>query len=117
VGANNSVFGDPCSGTRKSLAISYSCQTQSTALAAKDFVGYYEQMPILNNWHKVNITLVNNALKWTNASGVSWSLTFSSGVLKSGSDCPYGVQTLSIEKTGTNTVTGLRFTGELYQKR
>ncbi|MCU0663075.1 MAG: hypothetical protein MUC50_12205 [Myxococcota bacterium] len=94
------------------------CKTTSTALAAKDFVGYYERTPVLNNWHKVNITLVNNALRWKNADGVSWSLTFASGVLKAGSDCPYGAQTISVEKkAGTNTITGLRFNGELYLRR
>jgi hypothetical protein len=30
VGANNSVFGDPCSGTPKKLAITYTCGTAST---------------------------------------------------------------------------------------
>jgi hypothetical protein len=119
VSATNGVFGDPCQGTKKKLAVTYSCRNSTTtaALSAKDFVGYYERSPVQNSWHKVNISLENNVLKWKNSAGVVWSLKFENNVLQTSSDCPYGATTITVEKQGTNTVTGLRFNGELYQRR
>ena len=109
------MFGDPCPGTGKKLAVAYACRSTSTTLAAKDFVGYYERTPVLNDWHKVAIAFNNNTLLWTNAAGRSWSLTFSNGVLKTGPDCPYGMTTISVEKTpGTNKITRLGFNQDLY---
>lgn len=118
VSASNSVFGDPCSGTRKGLAVVFSCRSgSSTGLAAKDLAGYYERSPVQNDWHKVNVTFENNSLKWKNQAGVTWSLQLSNDVLRTGSDCPYGAQTITVEKQGANTVTGIRFRGELYKRR
>ena len=117
VGVNNATFGDPCPGKAKKLAVLYTCSGGTTGLAAKDFVGHYERTPAANNWHRVDITLENNALWWKNAAGVKWSLVYAGGVLKTGSDCNYGVQVIEVEKqSGSDPIKSLKFNGERYYK-
>ncbi|MCU0664428.1 MAG: hypothetical protein MUC50_19125 [Myxococcota bacterium] len=86
-------------------------------ITGEALVGYYERLPVENDWHKVNVTLEGGALRWGNAAGVSWSLNLVDGVLTTGSDCPYDVKTVGIETSGGSTVTGLTFNAELYVRR
>lgn len=88
---------------------------QDKALLTRDLVGKYERKPVLNDWHKVEITLESNRLWWKNAAGKRWSLTYVNGILKSGTDCPYGVKSISIQQAGSS-VASLAFSGETYQK-
>ena len=88
------------------------------SLASTDFIGYYERTPVANDWHKVNISLENNTLWWKNVAGVKWTLKFSNEILKTDASCPYGEKTISVITQGdSNTITGLRFNGEIYYKR
>jgi hypothetical protein len=115
--AVNAVFGDPCSGTKKKLAVAYTCSDETTNSALKSFVGHYEHTPILNNWHKVDISVENNALWWRNAAGVRWSLSYASGVLMTGSDCPYGARVIDVEtQPGSDAIKSLKFLGSSYYK-
>jgi hypothetical protein len=120
VTADNQTFGNPCptSTWPKKIAVKYTCREDTTKFVLQDFVGQYERSPILNDWHKVDITLVNNTLRWKNAAGTSWALSYVNGVLKTGADCPYGVKEIDIEKkSGTNTIQTLIVGGERFVRK
>ncbi len=119
VKADNQTFGNPCptSTWPKKLAVKYTCREDTTKFVLQDFVGQYERSPVLNDWHKVDITLANNALRWKNAAGTSWALSYVNGVLKTGADCPYGVKEIDIEKkSGTNAIETLIFNDRFVRK-
>ena len=66
-------------------------------LKPEDLVGSYQRLPVENPWHEVQITLdASGQLWWENAAQVTWKLFLESGVLTTGEDCPYGVNTLGI---------------------
>lgn len=85
------------------------------ALTARDITGSYQRKPVENGWHQVQITLENGRLWWKNQAGSRWSLTYQNGVLKTGTDCPYGVKTVTIRQTG-GVLSSLSFLGDTYQK-
>ncbi len=78
-----------------------------------DFMGQYQRLPVANEWHEVAVVLEGDALRWTNAAGVSWSLHVRGDELWTGSDCPYGESKLSIE-VADGRISALRFGGEAY---
>lgn len=80
-----------------------------------DFTGQYERDPVENDWHKVTITVTDNALTWTNAANASWSMVVDGAVLKSGADCPYGEMPVPIE-TKDGKILSLVFNGEKYKR-
>ena len=58
--------------------------------------GQYRRVPIENDWHQVDINIINDSLVWQNAAGVSWNLEIIDGYLWTASDSPYGAQRLGI---------------------
>lgn len=79
-------------------------------------VGSFERRPIQNGWHDVEIILENESLIWQNAASVSWSLEIIDGELWTGSDCPYGVQRLTINADMNGELSSILFLGEPYEK-
>lgn len=94
-----------------------STSTQLSVLSL--FLGEYENHLYdqggKNNWHYVTIswdTTNNNALRWTNRAGVSWTLTPTSNkeILAVGQDCPYysrGYTQAIVQWDNNGQVTGL----------
>ena len=91
-----------------------------TVLSTEDFVGSYERRPVQNDWHRVEIRLESDGLRWRNEAGAEWALTWSGGQLLSAEDSPYGQQALAIEPRRdasgqvTADVRALYFLGEAY---
>lgn len=80
-------------------------------------VGKYQNVPVTNDWHKVEITKdPNGGLRWNNAAGVSWSLPIKNGELWAGSDCPYGESKLGIVKDSSGRVTSLKVGEGIYKR-
>ncbi len=87
------------------------------SLELADFVGSYERRPVENGYHDVTVSLENGALVWSNASNVSWGLSWEDETLSTGEDCPYGAQALGLrtsEVGGALRVDALVFLGEAY---
>lgn len=81
------------------------------------FVGRYERTPVQNNWHRVQVTLDEQGLWWTNDAGRRWSLRHEAGALRTGADCPYGPQVVSVTRTAVgDEVSSLGFLGGTYFK-
>lgn len=89
----------------------------------KDFDAEYNRLPVENSWHSVNVTVEEGLLWWKNDANRQWRLYLSDGVLKTGEDCPYGVQDVDVdlpEDEAGNflpTINGLIFSNELYQRQ
>ena len=79
-------------------------------------LGQYERKPVQNQWHEVEIVLINNLLRWQNNAGANWSLSIIDGDLWTGLDCPYGEQKLSVLLDSNQEITSIYFNGESYEK-
>ncbi len=79
-------------------------------------MGQYERLPVQNQWHKVEIVLINNLLRWQNDAGSNWSLSIIDGELWTGLDCAYGVQKLSVLLDSNQEIKSIYFNGEPYEK-
>lgn len=69
-----------------------------------------------NDWHTVEIFEDDGQLMWRNDAGHEWSLSWSSGELWTGEDCPYGEQELELvfSEDDSEQLEGLLFQEELY---
>jgi hypothetical protein len=79
-------------------------------------LGQYERPPVQNQWHEVEIVLIDNLLHWQNNAGANWSLSIIDGDLWTGLDCPYGEQKLSVLLDSNQEITSIYFNGESYEK-
>ena len=79
-------------------------------------VGSYERKPVENQWHEVEIVLVNDGLRWQNAAGFSWSLQVIDGALWTVEDSPYGQRKIAILLNADQQVESLFFQGEAYDR-
>lgn len=80
------------------------------------FVGSYLRSPRENGWHEVEVTRQGDALRWSNADGVSWSMAVREAGLFTGRECPYGVRHVVVEGEGSR-VDALWFGGEAYRRQ
>jgi len=79
-------------------------------------LGAYERQPIQNQWHEVEIVLINNLLHWQNNAGTNWTLSIIDGELWTGADCPYGKQKLPVLLDSNQEIKSIYFKGEPYLK-
>jgi hypothetical protein len=102
------VFGDPVASP--------------PVVAVQDVIGTYRRMPVQNGYHTGSLALApgsTGTLVWTNAAGVSWTLTpdLARQRLLTGADNPYqssGIQDFTLAFQG-NELVGFRFGNELYE--
>jgi hypothetical protein len=87
----------------------------ATGLGAAELVGAYRREPVENPWHEVTVARDGDGLRWHNAADVSWALHLEDGDLRTGEDCPYGVQSLGVE-VQAGRVVALWFGGEAYRR-
>ena len=97
------------------------------SMSIDDILGTYQRQPAENAWHTGSIEVsADGGYRWTNAAGVSWSVTddVANGRLLTGADSPYPELngffiTLARDEDGefTTTVEGLRYGGELYVRQ
>lgn len=79
--------------------------------------GSYLHEPNQNPWHEVTVTVEGDSATWSNAAGVSWSLSLRDGALFAGPDCPYGESEIFVEGDGNGGVAALWFLGGRYRRR
>ncbi len=79
-------------------------------------VGEYERQPVQNQWHEVEIVLINNLLHWQNNAGANWTLSIIDGELWTGADCPYGEKKLPVLLDSNQEIKSIYFNGEPYVK-
>ena len=85
-------------------------------ISLDDVFGQYTRWPILNDWHIVTISKLNDSdLLWTNAAGVQWPLLKQNGMLLSDPNSAYGEHEL-LFKVVNGGVKGISFDGEFYEK-
>ena len=86
-------------------------------------MGTYHRLPIGNEGHEVTVRFDDNRLTWNHLAGQSWSLVWDDGLLRTGSDSPYGESDLHIQfdrdENGSflPVITGLIFNNELYLRQ
>lgn len=76
--------------------------------------GRYQRRPVENGWHDVTVSFDKDALLWTNAAEVSWSMSVVDGRLFTGPDCPYGETEVLVRLDGDEQPEALVFNGESY---
>lgn len=108
------------------------CQVYADPLATPpvvtvhNVIGTYRRLPVENGWHTGSLTLApgpGERLVWTNAAGVSWTLTpdLVNRRLVTGADNPYqrwggqDVQDFTLAFQG-NALAGFRFSNDMYER-
>ena len=79
-------------------------------------MGEYERQPVQNQWHEVEIVLINNLLHWQNNAGANWTLSIIDGELWTGADSTYGVQKLPVLLDSNQGIKSIYLNGEPYVK-
>jgi len=80
------------------------------------FVGFYERTPVENEWHQVEICLVDNELMWKNEAGKTWKLDFDGKKMAKSDDDEYESQKMDFERKD-GKINAVTFQDEHYYRK
>uniref|UniRef100_A0A7S4I4D4 Uncharacterized protein n=1 Tax=Odontella aurita TaxID=265563 RepID=A0A7S4I4D4_9STRA len=112
-----------CLSVALGVVLSPRACSSPTSLGVTDFLGVYEQTDADRGyWSQAEIVYDFGNFRWRVANGVSWSMHWANGKLRTGKDCPFGELFVGVNtvcdgrRAGPARVHALTFNGNIFQR-